>query len=50
MKAIELMVDRAIYESQIRREMGISVLLASKLRAAHRTTNRDLALATGQDH
>ena len=48
MKAIELMVDRAIYESQIRREMSISVLLASKLRAMHRDANKGLARAKGQ--
>ncbi len=48
MKAIELMVDRAIYESQIRREMSVSVLLASKLRAEHRAANRGAALAVGQ--
>jgi hypothetical protein len=49
MKAIELMVDRAIYESQIRREMGVSVLLSSKLRALHRDANKGLAMASGQD-
>lgn len=48
MKAIELMVDRAIYESQIRREMSISVLLASKLRALHRDTNKGLTGAVGE--
>lgn len=42
MKAIELMVDREIYESQLRREMSISVLLASKLRAVHRQANKGL--------
>lgn len=47
MKAIELMVDRAIYESQIRREMSVSVLLASKLRALHRDTNKGLPVAVG---
>ncbi len=31
LKAIELMVDRAIYESQLRREMMTSVLLSAKL-------------------
>ena len=50
MKAVELMVDRAIYESQIRREMSISVLLASKLRAAHRSANRYLAVVKGQSN
>ncbi len=42
MKAIELMVDREIYESQLRREMSISVLLASKLRGLHRAVNKGL--------
>ena len=31
LRAIELMVDRAIYESQIRREMATSVLLSTEL-------------------
>lgn len=31
LKAIELMLDRAIYESQLRQEMAISVLLSSRL-------------------
>ena len=49
MKAIELMVDRAIYESQIRREMSVSVLLSSKLRALHRDANKGLVMAKGQE-
>ncbi|MCK5383933.1 MAG: hypothetical protein KAJ29_00060 [Alphaproteobacteria bacterium] len=49
MKAIELMVDRAIYESQVRREMSISVLLSSKLRALHRDANKALSGAVGQE-
>ncbi len=49
MKAIELMVDRAIYESQLRREMNISVLLASKLRSAHRLANKDLVISLGSE-
>ncbi len=49
MKAIELMVDRAIYESQIRREMSVSVLLSSKLRALHRDVNKGMAMAAGQE-
>lgn len=49
MKAIELMVDRAIYESQIRREMSISVLLASKLRALNREANKGVITAVGQE-
>jgi hypothetical protein len=31
LKAIELMLDRAIFESQLRQEMSLSVLLSSKL-------------------
>ena len=31
LKGIELMLDRAIYESQLRQEMSMSVLLSSKL-------------------
>lgn len=31
LKAIELMLDRAIFESQLRQEMALSVLLSSKL-------------------
>lgn len=42
MRAIELMVDREIYESQLRREMSISVLLASKLRGMHRQVNKGI--------
>ena len=49
MKAIELMVDRAIYESQLRREMSVSVLLSSKLRASHRRVNENLANAKGKN-
>ncbi|MCB1592668.1 MAG: hypothetical protein KDI90_09480 [Alphaproteobacteria bacterium] len=47
MQAIELMLDRAIYESQIRKEMVISVLLSSKLRAPFRNANKQLVNATG---
>ncbi len=49
MRAIELMVDRAIYESQLRREMNISVLLASKLRSAHRIANKSLVVSLGSE-
>ncbi len=42
MKAIELMLDRTIYESQLRREMSVSVLLSSKLRSAYRNADRGL--------
>lgn len=47
MRAIELMIDREMYESQLRREMSISVLLSSKLRATHRTANRNIAAMKG---
>ena len=46
MQAIELMVDRAAYESQLRREMIVSVLLASRLREAHRNANDELDTAS----
>ncbi len=49
MMAIELMVDRATYESQLRREMSVSVLLASKLRAAHRMASKDISVTLGSE-
>lgn len=48
MKAIELMLDRTIYESQLRREMGVSVLLSSKLRASYRDVGRGLEVGENQ--
>jgi hypothetical protein len=42
LKAIELMLDRAIYESQIRQEMSMSVLLSSRLRPDFKRVTRDL--------
>ena len=45
MQAIELMVDRATYESQLRREMIVSVLLSSRLRAAQRNAEEGLITA-----
>lgn len=42
LKAIELMVDRAIYESQIRQEMVSSVLLSAKLREPFKEAQRGL--------
>lgn len=45
MQAIEIMIDREMYESQLRREMSISVLLSSKLRSTHRLANRGLEAA-----
>ncbi|MCC6598821.1 MAG: hypothetical protein IT559_08530 [Alphaproteobacteria bacterium] len=42
LKAIDLMLDRAIYESQIRQEMSLSVLLSSKLNASFEDINKNL--------
>lgn len=42
LKAIDLMLDRAIYESQIRQEMAMSVLLSSKLSASFEDINKNL--------
>lgn len=42
LKALELMLDRAIYESQVRQEMVTSVLLSSRLREPFRETNKEL--------
>ncbi|MBI1301398.1 MAG: hypothetical protein GC137_07040 [Alphaproteobacteria bacterium] len=47
MQAIEVMVDREMYESQIRREMLVSVLLSSKLRASYLEANRGLIATPG---
>ncbi len=49
MKAIELMVDREIYESQLRREMSISVLLASKVRSSHKAANRAVGVGESKN-
>lgn len=45
MRAVELMVDREIYESQLRKEMVVSVLLASKLVPSVRESNAAIAAA-----
>ena len=42
LKAIDLMLDRAIYESQLRQEMAMSVLLSSRLRGTFRGVNSAL--------
>jgi len=42
LKAIELMVDRAIYESQVRQEMLSSVLLSARLREPFKEAQRNL--------
>lgn len=44
MKAIELMLDRALFESELRQEMLLSVMLSSKLNKNYRIINRDLAV------
>lgn len=48
MQAIELMVDREIYESQLRREMTVSVLLSTQLRSSQRTAARGLKTGEGR--
>ncbi|MCF8495687.1 MAG: hypothetical protein K9G62_03360 [Alphaproteobacteria bacterium] len=47
LKAIELMVDRAIYESQIRREMMASVLLSAQLHKPFKEVNDRLGRVEG---
>ena len=42
LKAIELMLDREIYESQLRQEMAMSVLLSSRLRMNYTDVNNNL--------
>lgn len=42
LKAIELMVDRAIYESQIRQEMLTSVLLSARLHEPYKDAEKQL--------
>jgi len=46
LKAIDLMLDRAIYESQLRQEMAMSVLLSAKLKPLFNEVNEDLSTAT----
>lgn len=48
MKAIELMLDRALYESELRQEMVLSVLLSSELQAQYRKVNKDLSNTEGK--
>ena len=43
LKAIDLMLDRAIFESQLRQEMVTSVLLSAKLRPQFRDVNRQIS-------
>ena len=47
LKAIELMLDRAIYESQLRQEMAMSVLLSARLRDQFRDINSELPNTKG---
>ena len=42
MKAIEMMVDRALLESELRQEMVMSVLLSGELRQRYRSANKNL--------
>lgn len=42
LKAIDLMLDRAIYESQLRQEMVSSVLLSARLREPFKEAQREL--------
>ncbi len=42
MKAISLMLDRALYESELRQEMLLSVMLSSNLNDDYTITNHDL--------
>lgn len=44
LKAIELMLDRALYETETRQEMLMSVLLSSTLRDEFRTVNSNMLL------
>ncbi len=46
MKAISLMLDRALFESELRQEMLLSVMLSSKLNEKYRIINRDLKVET----
>lgn len=48
MKAVDLMLDRALYESELRQEMILSVLLSSDLTPEYRKINKDLANTKGK--
>lgn len=48
MKAIELMVDRALFESELRQEMLMSVMLASKLTERQKSVNASLIKEEGK--
>ncbi|MGB0719020.1 MAG: hypothetical protein ACPGRX_01015 [Bdellovibrionales bacterium] len=44
LKAVELMLDRAIYESQIRQEMATSVLLSARLQEPFKSVDKKLGV------
>jgi hypothetical protein len=46
MKGIESMLDRALYESELRQEMIMSVLLSAELRQRYKDTNKNLQRAS----
>lgn len=46
MKAVNLMLDRAIFESELRQEMILSVLLSSELHSEYRNVNAIMAKTT----
>lgn len=43
MKAIDLMLDRALYESELRQEMVLSVLLSTEMRKEYRRLNQPMS-------
>ena len=47
LKAIELMLDRAIYESELRQEIATSVLLSTRLQDNFETVNQNLPAGGG---
>lgn len=48
MKAVELMLDRALYESELRQEMILSVLLSSEMAPAYRKASKNLSNSEGK--
>ena len=49
LKAIDMMLDRALYESELRQEMLLSVMLSSKLNDNFGPLNRSLTKGTRQE-
>ena len=43
MKAIELMIDRALFESELRQEMLLSVMLSSELNKRYKSINKKMS-------